>query len=64
MSIEIKKHHILENQNDKHTHCFLIHLNFIKLKLKYQKHANLLKDKGFFLTVYAFKYDLDWILYL
>jgi hypothetical protein len=24
------KNHILENQNGKHSHCFLLHLNFIK----------------------------------
>jgi hypothetical protein len=34
------KNHILENQNGKHTHCFMIHLNKNKLKKKYQKHTN------------------------
>jgi hypothetical protein len=32
--------HILEIQNCKHTHCFLIHLNYFILFLKYQKHTN------------------------
>jgi hypothetical protein len=34
------KNCILENQNGKHTHCFLIHLNKNKNKLNYQKHTN------------------------
>jgi hypothetical protein len=34
-----KKNHILENQNDKYTHCFLIHLN-IKIKNEYKKCTN------------------------
>jgi hypothetical protein len=33
------KNHILENQNYKHIHCFLVHLNKKKLK-KYRKHTN------------------------
>jgi hypothetical protein len=26
------ENHILENQNGKHTHCFMIHLNINKIK--------------------------------
>jgi hypothetical protein len=32
-------HHFLEDQNSKHTHFFLIHLNN-KYKYKYKKHTN------------------------
>jgi hypothetical protein len=43
------KNHILENQNDKHTHCFLIHLNkniYQKISKTHKSMAQLLKDKG------------------
>jgi hypothetical protein len=34
------KNHILENQNSKHTHCFLIHLNKKKLKIISKSHKS------------------------
>jgi hypothetical protein len=34
------KNHILENQNGKYTHYFLIHLNNFYFILKYKKHTN------------------------
>jgi hypothetical protein len=34
------KNHILESQNGKHTHCFLIHLNKLFLKKNIKKHTN------------------------
>jgi hypothetical protein len=45
------KNHILENQNSKHIHCFLIHLNFNKIKINIkntQIHGLTLKDERLF----------------
>jgi hypothetical protein len=35
------KNHILENQNGKHTHCFLIYLNKNKNKNKIKTHKSM-----------------------